>query len=58
MPEKEKGFSFRQLFFRDSATGTPGKQTQQAEPASNKIRMTLSQIKFLRHLPELRINLL
>jgi hypothetical protein len=34
MPDKEKGFSFRQLFFRDAATGTPGKQTQQAEPVS------------------------
>jgi hypothetical protein len=36
MPEKEKGFSFRQLFFRDSDTGTPAKQMQQAEPVSNK----------------------
>jgi hypothetical protein len=35
MPDKEKGFSFRQLFFRDSDTVTPGKQTQQAEPVSN-----------------------
>ena len=35
MPDKEKGFSFRQLFFRDSAAGIPGKQTQQAEPATN-----------------------
>jgi hypothetical protein len=35
MPDKEKGFSFRQLFFRESATGTAGKQTQQAEPVSN-----------------------
>jgi hypothetical protein len=34
MPDKEKGFSFKQLFFRDAATGTPGKQTQQAEPVS------------------------
>ena len=35
MSEKEKGFSFRQLFFRDSATGTPEKQTQQTEPVNN-----------------------
>ena len=35
MSDKEKGFSFRQLFFRDSATGTPEKQTQQSEPVIN-----------------------
>ena len=38
MPDKEKGFSFRQLFFRDSATGTPGKQSQQSEPVSTKMQ--------------------
>ena len=36
MSEKDKGFSFRQLFFRDSDTGTHGKAVQQqAEPVSN-----------------------
>jgi hypothetical protein len=28
MPDKDKGFSFRQLFFRDPVTGTQEKQTQ------------------------------
>jgi hypothetical protein len=36
MAEKDKGFSFRQLFFRDPQTGTQEKQTQKAEPAVNK----------------------
>ena len=38
MSEKEKGFSFRQLFFRDSATGIPGKQSQQPEAVSTKVQ--------------------
>jgi hypothetical protein len=36
MPEKDKGFSFRQLFIRDTSTGTQEKQTQKTEPVSNK----------------------
>ena len=38
MSEKDKGFSFRQLFFRDAETGTQEKQIQKAEPAGNKIQ--------------------
>jgi len=37
MSENTKGFSFRQLFFRDSEAGTPEQQTQETEPVSNKI---------------------
>ncbi|MCX6236412.1 MAG: hypothetical protein NTY07_02455 [Bacteroidia bacterium] len=37
MSENNKGFSFRQLFFRDSEAGTQEKQIQNAEPASNII---------------------
>jgi len=36
MSEKDKGFSFRKLFFRDAATGTPEKQIQKAEPLNNR----------------------
>ena len=36
MSEKDKGFSFRQLFFRDTETGTPQKQVQKSEPVSSK----------------------
>ena len=36
MSEKDKGFSFRQLFFRDTGTGTPEKQNQQPEPVPNR----------------------
>jgi hypothetical protein len=36
MAEKDKGFSFRSLFFRDAETGSQENQTQQTEPASNK----------------------
>jgi hypothetical protein len=36
MSEKDKGFSFRQLFFRDAKAGTQQKQNQNAEPESNK----------------------
>jgi hypothetical protein len=32
MSEKDKGFSFRQLFFRDTDTGTEQKKTQKSEP--------------------------
>jgi hypothetical protein len=32
MSEKDKGFSFRQLFFRDTDTGTEQKQIQKSEP--------------------------
>jgi hypothetical protein len=35
MSEKDKGFSFRKLFFRDAETGTQEKQIQKAEPANN-----------------------
>lgn len=38
MPEKDKGFSFRQLFFRDSQAGIPEKQFHQAEPTGRKIQ--------------------
>lgn len=37
MAEKEKGFSFRKLFFRDTDAGTLEKQNQNAEPAYNII---------------------
>jgi hypothetical protein len=36
MSEKDKGFSFRQLFFRDIETGSPQKQVQKSEPVSSK----------------------
>jgi hypothetical protein len=36
MSEKDKGFSFRQLFFRDTDTGTVQKQPQKTEPAVQK----------------------
>ena len=36
MSEKDKGFSFRQLFFRDTETGTPDKPVQKAEPQAIK----------------------
>ena len=36
MSEKDKGFSFRRLFFRDAETGAPEKQIQKEEPASYK----------------------
>jgi hypothetical protein len=35
MPEKDKGFSFRQLFFRDVASGTQEKTVQKSAPAAN-----------------------
>ena len=38
MSENDKGFSFRQLFFRDAEVGTPEKQIQEAAPISNKIQ--------------------
>jgi hypothetical protein len=36
MPEKDKGFSFRQLFFRDTEAGTQEKIIQNTEPAPVK----------------------
>jgi hypothetical protein len=36
MAEKDKGFSFRQLFFRETETGNPQKQIQKSEPVSSK----------------------
>jgi hypothetical protein len=36
MAEKDKGFSFRSLFFRDAETDSKENQTQQTEPVSNK----------------------
>jgi hypothetical protein len=36
MSEKDKGFSFRQLFFRDIESGTQEKQVRKAEPTVNK----------------------
>jgi len=36
MPEKDKGFSFRQLFFRDTEAGTQEKIIQNTEPATVK----------------------
>jgi hypothetical protein len=38
MSEKDKGHSFRSLFFRDSGTVVPPKQEQNAEPAGSKIQ--------------------
>jgi chromosome segregation ATPase len=38
MSEKDKGFSFRRLFIRDTETGTPENPTQPGEPAINKIQ--------------------
>ena len=38
MPEKDKGFSFKQLFFRDTDAGTQEKQVQKTEPVSSKIQ--------------------
>jgi len=35
MSEKDKGFKFRQLFFRDTETGKQEKQIQNAEPENN-----------------------
>jgi hypothetical protein len=35
MPEKDKGFSFRQLFFRDVASGSQEKTVQKSAPAAN-----------------------
>jgi hypothetical protein len=37
MAEKDKGFKFRRLFFRDSGTGTQEKQIQKEEPVSTNI---------------------
>jgi hypothetical protein len=36
MPEKDKGFKIRQLFFRDPEAGAKDKQAEKAEPVSNK----------------------
>jgi hypothetical protein len=36
MSEKDKGFSFRQLFFRDTEAGTQEKQIQNNEPVNSK----------------------
>jgi hypothetical protein len=36
MSEKDKGFSFRQLFFRDTESGTQETQVQKEEPVSYK----------------------
>jgi hypothetical protein len=35
MSEKDKGFSFRKLFFRDTETGTQEKPIQKVEPGNN-----------------------
>lgn len=35
MPEKDKGFSFRQLFFRDTGSGSQAKQVQESAPVMN-----------------------
>lgn len=40
MSDNDKGFSFRQLFFRDAEASTPEKQIQESEPTSNKISQT------------------
>ena len=40
MSEKDKGFSFRKLFFRDTQAGTQKKQTQKAEPGINDFPQT------------------
>ena len=36
MSEKDKGFNFRQLFFRDTEAGTQQKQIQKEEPVINR----------------------
>jgi hypothetical protein len=38
MSEKDKGFSFRQLFFRDETTGAKEEQVQKTESVSYKIQ--------------------
>jgi hypothetical protein len=38
MPEKDKGFSFRRLFIRETETGAPEKEVKQGEPAVSKIQ--------------------
>jgi hypothetical protein len=38
MSEKDKGFSFRQLFFRDTEAGTQKTPIQKAEPPANKVQ--------------------
>jgi hypothetical protein len=38
MPEKNKGFSFRKLFFRDTETGTPEKQIPKTETGNTNIQ--------------------
>jgi hypothetical protein len=38
MSEKDKGFSFKHLFLRNTEPGTQEKQTQGADPASTKIQ--------------------
>ena len=38
MPEKDKGFNFRRLFFRDAETGTSEKQIQKAGAVNNNIQ--------------------
>ena len=38
MAEKDKGFKFRQLFFRDTETGAQGKQSKKAEPVPGNIQ--------------------
>jgi len=38
MAEKDKGFKFRRLFFRDAGTGTQVKQIQKEEPVSPSIQ--------------------
>jgi hypothetical protein len=38
MSEKDRGFSFRKLFFRDVETSTHEKQIQKMEPTDNKIQ--------------------
>ena len=38
MSEKDKGFSFRQLFFREDEDTTKGKQIEKAEPITYKIQ--------------------
>jgi uncharacterized protein YaaR (DUF327 family) len=38
MSDKDKGFSFRQLFFRDETTGTKEEQVQKTESVSYKIQ--------------------
>jgi hypothetical protein len=38
MPEKDKGFNFKKLFFRDTGTGTPEKRIQKAEPLNKNLQ--------------------